>query len=50
MPFYSTKRTGKNQGLGLWMTYNIVKKFGGAIRAEKVEPKGCRFAIDIPLA
>ena len=30
--FYSTKKAGEGTGLGMWMTYELVKKYHGNIR------------------
>ena len=50
LPFYSTKRgAGGHMGLGLSISYNIIKKIGGEIVAENLEPQGCRFTIRLPL-
>jgi two-component system NtrC family sensor kinase len=51
LPFYSTKRgaTG-HMGLGLSISYNIIKRIGGEITAENLKPQGCRFIIRLPLA
>jgi two-component system sensor histidine kinase AtoS len=50
LPFFSTKRgpTG-HMGLGLSISYNLIKKMGGEITAENLEPQGCRFIIRLPL-
>jgi signal transduction histidine kinase/ABC-type branched-subunit amino acid transport system ATPase component len=51
LPFYSTKRGASgHMGLGLSISYNIVKKMGGEITAENLEPQGCRFIIRLPAA
>jgi len=51
LPFNSTKKTlGSNLGIGLSVTHNIVRKYGGTIRAETPEEKGCRFVITFPYA
>jgi len=39
-PFFTTKETGQGTGLGLWMTYELVKKNGGDIRMESVQGSG----------
>jgi two-component system sensor histidine kinase AtoS len=51
LPFFSTKRgpTG-HMGLGLSISYNLIKKMGGEITAENLEPQGCRFIVRLPLA
>ena len=48
-PFYTTKPTGKGTGLGLWVSYNIIKNFGGDIFVESVPGKGSKFIISLPL-
>ncbi|MDR0759094.1 MAG: ATP-binding cassette domain-containing protein [Treponema sp.] len=49
LPFYSTKRgTSGHMGLGLSISYNIIKKMGGEITAENLDPRGCRFIIRLP--
>jgi signal transduction histidine kinase/ABC-type branched-subunit amino acid transport system ATPase component len=49
LPFYSTKE-GENYGLGLSVSYNILNKYNGTIRAESPvgSRPGCRFMITIP--
>ncbi len=49
-PFFSTKEVGNNTGLGLSVTYGIIKKHKGNIRAEsKGTGKGSKFVIILPL-
>jgi PAS domain S-box-containing protein len=48
-PFYTTKEVGKGTGLGLWVSYGIVKNFGGDIRVESKEGKGSIFTVILPL-
>ena len=48
-PFYTTKPVGKGTGLGLSICYGIVKEHGGEIRAENLEPKGARIALELPV-
>jgi PAS domain S-box-containing protein len=48
-PFYTTKEVGKGTGLGLWVSYGIVKNFGGDIRVESKEGKGSTFTVLLPL-
>ncbi len=49
LPFYSTK-TGieENLGLGLSVSYGIIKKCKGSISVENLKVSGCRFTIDLP--
>ncbi len=48
-PFFTTKDVGKGLGLGLSITYNIVKDFDGSIRAENHPDGGAVFLVDLPL-
>jgi signal transduction histidine kinase/ABC-type branched-subunit amino acid transport system ATPase component len=49
MPFYSTKsQDTDHMGLGLSISYNIVKKYNGNISVKKNHPKGCQFIITLP--
>ncbi|MBI4418767.1 MAG: PAS domain S-box protein [Ignavibacteriales bacterium] len=47
-PFYSTKEVGKGTGLGLWVSYGIVKNFGGDITVESSPGKGSTFIVTLP--
>ena len=49
-PFYTTKPVGKGTGLGLSVCYGIVKKRGGDLVIENVEPHGARVTIQLPIA
>ena len=44
-PFFSTK---KSSGLGLSVSYNIIKHHGGEIRAESSPGKGTTFSMSLP--
>jgi signal transduction histidine kinase len=48
-PFFTTKPTGQGTGLGLSMSYDIVKAHGGDIKVESVEGQGTEFIVIIPL-
>jgi PAS domain S-box-containing protein len=48
-PFYTTKTTGQGTGLGLWVSYGIVKSFGGDIFVESIPEQGSTFTILFPL-
>jgi signal transduction histidine kinase len=49
LPFYSNKNTGaQNQGLGLYISYSIVKKYNGNITVKNML-HGCRFSITLPV-
>jgi two-component system C4-dicarboxylate transport sensor histidine kinase DctB len=49
-PFFTTKPQGKGLGLGLAISEQIVREFGGELRAEAPEAGGARFVIVLPLA
>ncbi len=44
-PFFTTKEPGKGTGLGLYIAYNIVKKYGGDIKVESEVGKGTKFTL-----
>lgn len=46
-PFYTTKKKGT--GLGLYISYGIVKKLGGQMNVTSEEGKGTNFTITIPI-
>lgn len=48
-PFFTTKEVGKGLGLGLAVTYNIVKRHGGEINVESSVGQGTTFTVRIPL-
>jgi len=48
-PFFTTKPTGQGTGLGLSLSYDIVKAHGGAIKVETKEGEGTEFIIELPL-
>jgi signal transduction histidine kinase len=47
-PFFTTKPTGQGTGLGLSLSYDIVKAHGGEIEVEAKENEGTTFKILIP--
>ena len=47
-PFYTTKRVGVGTGLGLYISYEIIKKHGGEIVVETEVGKGTTFRVELP--
>ena len=47
-PFFTTKPTGQGTGLGLSLSYDIVKAHGGELIAESREGEGSEFTIRLP--
>jgi len=47
-PFFTTKPTGQGTGLGLSLSYDIVKAHGGEINVQTKEGEGSEFIIEIP--
>ncbi|MDG5492163.1 sensor histidine kinase [Psychroserpens sp. SPM9] len=47
-PFFTTKPTGQGTGLGLSLSYDIIKAHGGELNVETEEGKGTKFIITIP--
>jgi two-component system, NtrC family, sensor kinase len=48
-PFFTTKPTGQGTGLGLSLSYDIVKAHGGELKVETKEGEGSTFIIHLPL-
>jgi two-component system NtrC family sensor kinase len=46
-PFFTTKPTGVGTGLGLSLSYDIVKAHGGEIKAETKQGEGSEFVIQL---
>ena len=47
-PFFTTKPTGEGTGLGLSLSYDIIKSHGGEIKVETKEGEGSEFVIQLP--
>ena len=47
-PFFTTKPTGQGTGLGLSLSYDIIKAHGGEIKVETKEDEGSTFIILLP--
>jgi signal transduction histidine kinase len=48
-PFFTTKPTGQGTGLGLSLSYDIVKAHGGEIKLTTGENQGTEFIIHLPI-
>ncbi|MBH1987869.1 MAG: sensor histidine kinase [Burkholderiales bacterium] len=47
-PFFTTKPHGHGLGLGLPISRDIIRSFGGELRAENRPEGGARFTVDLP--
>ncbi|MEJ2154402.1 MAG: PAS domain S-box protein [Desulfobacteraceae bacterium] len=47
-PFFSTKKVGEGTGIGLSISYGIIKDFGGSIRVHSEPGQGASFVIRFP--
>jgi signal transduction histidine kinase len=49
-PFFTTKPTGQGTGLGLSLSYDIIKAHGGELKVETKEGEGSIFRVQLPVA
>ena len=49
-PFYTTKDVGKGTGLGLTVSYGLIKKLKGEIRVKSQVNKGSTFMVVLPIS
>jgi len=47
-PFFTTKPTGEGTGLGLSLSYDIIRAQGGTLKVESTEGEGSEFIIIMP--
>ncbi len=47
-PFFTSKPTGQGTGLGLSLSYDIIKAHGGDVKVESKENEGAEFVIQLP--
>jgi signal transduction histidine kinase len=47
--FFTARPTGQGTGLGLSLSYDIIKAHGGEIKVETKEGKGTEFIIQLSL-
>jgi len=47
-PFFTTKPTGQGTGLGLSLSYDIIKVHGGELKVETKEGEGSEFEVHLP--
>jgi PAS domain S-box-containing protein len=48
-PFFSTKGPGRGTGLGLAMSWAVVRSLGGTIACDSAPQRGTRFSVYLPL-
>ncbi|HMG69172.1 MAG TPA: ATP-binding protein, partial [Chitinophagaceae bacterium] len=48
-PFFTTKPTGQGTGLGLSLSYDVIKAHGGEIKVQTKENEGTEFTVILPI-
>ncbi|MEG3619208.1 ATP-binding protein [Magnetovibrio sp. PR-2] len=48
-PFFTTKVVGEGTGLGLWISYDLVREHGGDLVVEKTSSEGSTLTMTLPL-
>jgi signal transduction histidine kinase len=48
-PFFTTKPTGQGTGLGLSLSYDIIKAHGGEMKVKTKDGEGAEFIIEVPI-
>jgi signal transduction histidine kinase len=48
-PFFTTKKEGRGTGLGLWVSYGIIKSFQGDIKVKSNFGVGTTFVLTLPV-
>jgi two-component system NtrC family sensor kinase len=49
-PFFTTKEVGRGTGLGLAVSYSILKKHGGRIEVHSAPGRGSTFTVSLPVS
>ena len=49
LPFFTTKEVGEGTGLGLSVSYGIIKSLGGEIEVESEVGRGTVFTVTLPM-
>jgi signal transduction histidine kinase len=47
-PFFTTKPAGEGTGLGLSLSYDVIKAYGGDLKVETKEGEFAEFLIQLP--